>query len=274
MPILNSLGARFKVYEGQYESKLDPDKYTIIRLDGYKFHKYTDRYFSKPFDIRMPISLILASLSLNKHFSNIAQFIYIQSDEVSLFIPNRSWFINEQEYQDIAYPFGLRVQKITSLFSSLLTTYFNYYLSLTTKNIKLLRYQRSFLKQYKFPKGEFKWIEPTTMANFDCRVFQVESLDLVKEYFAWRRIDAIRNSKNQFAYSFYSHKQTMNLSSNERIAMVKLEFGVDYYSLPEFIKVGVVYDETDDKRWFKEFGFNSMTFEDLKSRFPELFTND
>jgi tRNA(His) 5'-end guanylyltransferase len=72
---------------------------------------------------------------------------------------------------------------------------------------------------------------------FDCRVFQLENIEEVNKYLQWRRVDAIRNSKNSFCRLFMSHKEMKDKSSKECVESVKDKY--DWYTLPTMIKRGV-----------------------------------
>jgi len=69
---------------------------------------------------------------------------------------------------------------------------------------------------------------------FDCRVAlvtDINDVDTVIEYFTWRRLDAIKNSKNVFVQQFLSVKELYGISSGKAIEIVKERFGMDYYEL-------------------------------------------
>jgi len=140
--VLDELSTKFKSVERNYERYLNPHKYTIVRLDGHKFHKYTSMYFSSPFDYRIPLALYKATMDICEYISKITAFFYIQSDEVSLFIPDVEFFTEEKGLQDVYYPYNLRVQKLTSLLASFLTAHFNYFVVELTNNNNLLYQQK------------------------------------------------------------------------------------------------------------------------------------
>jgi len=50
-------------------------------------------------------------------------------------------------------------------------------------------------------------------------------------------IDAKKNSVSMAAQSVYSHKTLLNKGTNEKIGMLK-EKGIDWYSYPNFFRVG------------------------------------
>jgi len=239
MSLLTKFVQKFKNIETQYERKLNPQFHTIIRIDGYKFHRYTKKYFTFPFDLRIPLALYYTAKYIVEKLSKVIVFFYIQSDEISLYIPPSNYFIDIKGWQDIPKVYNGRIQKIISLLPSFTTGKFNEIIVKLTNDNKLLNYQQIFNSKFRFNKLRFNWEIPDEPAYFDGRVFQLETLDDVKDYFTWRRIDAIRNSKNQFAYGFMSYKETLNMSSNERIQIVYEKFGYDYTKLPRLFKVGL-----------------------------------
>ena len=256
---LLELGQKFKQIESKYEQKLDSEKFTIIRLDGHKFHKWT-KQLEKPFDIRIILAFANVISYLHERLGPIMRFAYAQSDEVSLILFPRSYVIEVDDLQDLFLPYNLRIQKLTSLLASFTTTkFYENFKAVTKESVKR---KQQYIKNMFDPNKEVEFNIPDYPPNFDCRVFQLDSIEDVTDYIKWRRIDAIRNSKNMFAYYFLSHKQCLNLSSNERIQLVKEKFGADYYLLPSYFKVGLPVN-FDKNNHLITFGFTSDPYSEL-----------
>lgn len=64
--------------------------------------------------------------------------------------------------------------------------------------------------------------------HFDCRVFQVETIEDALENISERVEYTLRNSRMMFAQSMYSQKQLHKLSSYQAVAKVLEEKGIDY----------------------------------------------
>jgi tRNA(His) 5'-end guanylyltransferase len=258
---LLKLSKKFKNIERKFEIRLDPDKHTIIRVDGHKFHKYT-KQFSSPFDTRISYALFESAKEVVKRLSNVIRFFYIQSDEISFYIPPKDYFTMILDWQDVFIPYNLRTMKLSSLISSFVTAHFNSIINNTPQYV--FEHMEQLYNKFKFRNGKFTTSQIKHYAMFDCRVFSLDSVKDVEEYFTWRRIDAIRNSKNQFSYAYLSHKQTLNLSSNERVKLVAKLYNQNYCDLPEYIKVGMPV--SINKRI--NFGFKNVI--DFNQSFKEL----
>jgi tRNA(His) 5'-end guanylyltransferase len=205
----DKLGIKFKKFEEEWNGTvIGTDKIFVLRVDGKNFSKWT-RGLRKPYDERLLMLFKETAKSLFKELPNL-RLVYGQSDEISLlFVPKSELSI---------HPFGGRVFKLLSIVASLVTAKFNE------------------LKMGIIPEKPF--------AMFDCRVAlvtDINDVDTVVEYFTWRRLDAIRNSKNVFAQQFLSVKELYGVGSDKAIEIVKERFGVDYYDLPVDFRRGYCF---------------------------------
>lgn len=100
---------------------------------------------------------------------------------------------------------------------------------------------------------------------FDCRMIPLPSVELVKDYFAWRQEDAHRNSLNSHCYWMLrkqgkSVKEATETLSGQSVAFkneLLFQNGINYDKLPAWQKRGVgVYYVTVEKA-----GFNPVTGE-------------
>lgn len=142
----NSIGKRFSLYETNYRTFLDKYKYTVIRLDGRGFSKFTKR-FNKPYDDVFIDCMNLAAMSLYNSFDNIHS-IFVQSDEITIVFKPASLESNLK--------FNGRTDKYLSLCASVVTG--------------------NFIK-YMFIKGQYneRSIYNDKMPEFDARYFQVDT---------------------------------------------------------------------------------------------------
>jgi tRNA(His) 5'-end guanylyltransferase len=131
---------------------------------------------------------------------------YTQSDEISLV-----YFADDPDSQ--IYYDG-KMQKLTSVLASLCTAYFN-------------QYTESILQR-----------DMRTPAIFDCRVWQVPSLDEAANYIVWRELDAKRNSVQSLARSCYSHKTLLGKKEPELHDMLHAA-GKNWSNEPDQFKRGL-----------------------------------
>lgn len=78
------IGERMKLYEAQYESKIEPENHIVVRIDGHKFSKYT-KEFNKPFDTILSKAMELTTIDLVEEYQAVTG--YTQSDEITLVVP-------------------------------------------------------------------------------------------------------------------------------------------------------------------------------------------
>jgi tRNA(His) guanylyltransferase len=94
------------------------------------------------------------------------------------------------------------------------------------------------------------------LAAFDCRVSQLPSVELVRDYFRWRAEDAARNALNGHCYwrlreegqsARAAHRATLGLSIAQKNELL-FQRGINFNDLPAWQKRGVgVYWETYEK---------------------------
>lgn len=199
----DKLGDRMKEYENSANIKLDKTMYTLVRIDGRCFSKFT-KGLLRPYDIGMSRLMIMTSKEVAE--KTHAVFAYTQSDEITMV------FGTCTDNQDML--FGGRVQKLTSTIASLATYYFN-----------------KHLKNY-LPETYAK-----RLATFDCRVWNVPDFNEVLNCFRWRRQDCERNSIQSAGRACFSHKDMQNKNTNQ-IRTMLMDIGVDWHAYPNFFKYG------------------------------------
>jgi tRNA(His) guanylyltransferase len=196
----DSIGDRMKdQYENRTRYMLPRRTYTIIRVDGKAFHSFT-RHCDKPNDERLATALDTSALVLCRE-SQGSCFAYIQSDEISILLT------------DFAIPsteawFDGNIQKICSVAASIITA--------------------EFAHIYRHMK----------QAHFDARVFTIPDPIEVENYFIWRQQDAVRNSIQGLAQSYFSHGQLKGLDCNQLQELLFQEKGVNWNDAPAYWKRG------------------------------------
>lgn len=174
----------FKQREREVDTKVNVcgDTYLGVRLDGRSFHTLT-KGCEKPFDITL---LHVMVNGMEYAFFALQNCVagYTCSDEVSLVFKNPT-----EDPKNFA--FQSRTQKICSVLSSAMAIGFD----------RL------------GPVDNTGFYAP---ALFDCRVFLLNGIQEVKDYFSWRRIDCMKNAISSAVVAEFGHDAVMNLSSSER----------------------------------------------------------
>ena len=194
------VGDRMKDAEKRYRDVVDPQQYTIVRLDGKAFHSFT-RAYEKPFDNRILHAMGDTARDLMFEVPEI-KFAYTQSDEISLLFTDFATPTTQQWY-------GGQVQKMTTVLASMASVFFN-----------------RALDQSKEEVGEPKVNDD--LAFFDARVLTLTTRRDTSDYFLWRNRDAQRNSVSAAAQSMFSHRQLQGVGTIDMIEMMA-EKGVDFH---------------------------------------------
>jgi len=230
-----TLGDRCKALEDQEAMrKALPGLPIIARLDGRAFHTFT-RGLKRPYDQRMSNLMIATTSFLVDELD--ARIGYTQSDEISLF-----WYVTDPKSE---LPFGGRFQKLCSVLAGLASAKF-------TKGIEFNIPEKEIARN-----GELE--TDYTVACFDCRVWQVPTIQDVIDVFVWREDDATKNSISMAADSVYSHKELLNKNSSDKQEML-WQKGINWNDYPDFFKRGTYVRRKTEER--------TLTTEEL-SRIPE-----
>ena len=215
---LRLLSEKCKALESDYN--LDPQKWTVLRVDGHKFSTFTTRFDSR-FDEGLVNAMLLAAEDWLKDFQGAS--VYVESDEATLLIAP----VNTANGATL--PFNGRVGKLTTLSAGLFSTKFNKYLE--TKH-----------------QGD---------AYFDCRAFQVDTIDDLQSVIRWRQLDAFRNGISVLARMFGERKKVDKMNTGQKLEYIKEHGAVaeEYIHLlhgtfikKELVNIGLVI-RTKLKRW-------------------------
>lgn len=209
------IGDRMKNYENEFCSiMLDTNKPIIVRLDGKGFSKFT-KSLKKPFDDRLSMLMIETAKYLLKETN--ANCAYTQSDEITLLIYNDNPESNTY--------FNGRYFKITSDLAAMCSVFFN-----------------SKLSEYIPEKSE-------KLPRFDCRPFNVPTLEEATNCFLWREKDAVKNSVSMAAQSVYSHNSLIGVNTDIKKDML-MSKDINWDDYPSYFKNGTYIRR---KRIFKPF---------------------
>ena len=217
----NDLSKRMKEYEQCYSIKIPKRTYTIIRLDGVGFSKYT-KMFEKPFDDILSNVMDVATIELCKFMT--PKFAYTQSDEISL-------MFTDIENIDSELIFDGKVQKLCSISASKVTAAFN---KTMLKVLASFKYQPDELMQ-KIISGDFAEID----AVFDSRVYVIPDFREVSNYFIYRQQDCTRNSISMAADVVVGKDATKGKSGSQKQEMM-FQNGVNWNDYKTKYKRGSV----------------------------------
>ncbi len=201
----SDLAVRMKGYERLMQTRFMPGLPICARMDGKAFHSFT-RGMDRPFD-RQLMDLFDRVTQHLVEWTN-ACVGYTQSDEISLI------FYSADPKSQVF--FDGKIMKMVSVLASYVTEDFN------EKKPKYLPNRKH------------------TPAYFDCRCWQVPSLEEAVNYLIWREQDATRNSILSAAQSILSHNEMQGLSV--KVLQDKLhEHGINWNDYPVRFKRGQYY---------------------------------
>ncbi len=200
----DGLGDRCKSFEQAEASRRAMRGLPLLaRLDGRAFHTFT-RDLKRPYEHGMSISMIETTRYLVQEM--IALLGYTQSDEITL-----AWFEPSQSASD--YAFDGRFQKLASVLAGMASARFG---KLVAEHLPS--------KVHETP-------------HFDCRVWQVPTLDDAADVFVWREDDATKNSVSMAAGAYYSDAELDGAHSGVKQELLWKK-GVNWNDFPRFFKRG------------------------------------
>ena len=223
-------------YQKRRDYFLNDNDYIIAHIDGRSFSHMIKNKFAKPFDENFVHMMNETAKYLCEKVQGV-QLAYTQSDEISLLIKKTN------PKGDIF--FGGRMCKMQSIIASLATGIFNrmmleYEIENNTDGIQVI-------------------LKNIPLYQFDCKVWDVPSADDAMAWFLFRNIDCIRNSKQQTAQSYLSHKELMGKHTDEQIELLYKEHGVDWNLFNDGLKYGRLIVKRDVECTREENG-NIITF--------------
>ena len=238
-----------KDYEIYSTMKVPKNSNIIVRLDGRKFHSLARALkLEKPYDDNFYRIITNVCLDIFNQFA--PKFIYTFSDEISILLDE--------------IPFSGRVEKINSVFASVASSSFTYYLLNDCSNefdlVKLSDNDRNIV----FP------------ISFDSRIIPIDDSS-ISQYFKWRQDECWRNCIN--AYGIWALKKEYDSEeANEKIKGLKssdihdllFERGINLNDVDTWKKRGIgVY-----KRSWEIEGFNPVKEEKTVSTRSEVYVDN
>lgn len=224
-----TLKGRMKALQAERDYRLDKDSYILCHIDGRAFSKMIKNRFKLPFDDEFMQMMDDTAAYVCENVQG-AKLAYVQSDEITIVI---TCFKYEGDELLICSPFfDYRLCKLQSIIASLATAKFNQLFTLRMLSIDS-------------DKPLNQQINEIPLIQFDCKCWDVKTYEDMFAWFKFRQNDCIRNSKQQFAQAYCSHKDLLNKNADEQITYCKLKTGNDWNSLGGQYKYGrLIYHTT------------------------------
>ena len=224
-----TLKERMKYLQWLRDYKLDKDSYILCHIDGRAFSKMIKKRFKLPFDDEFMQMMDETAAYVCENVQG-AKCAYVQSDEITIVITSFKYegdeLINSSPF------FDYRLCKLQSIIASLATAKFNQLYTLWMIN----EYSDKSIRQQ---------INEIPLIQFDCKCWDVNTYDDMFAWFKFRQNDCIRNSKQQFAQAYCSHKDLLNKNSDEQVEYCNIKTGNDWNTLNGKYKYGrLVYRTT------------------------------
>lgn len=207
-----SLEEKCRRYQSLSDYRLLPNSYVVVHCDGRSFSKMIKNKFIKPFDDDF---INMMNKTAEYLCENVAcvKMAYVQSDEITLILSDLDNECNGE------FMFGGRFCKLQSIIASLATGKFNQL---------MMAYA---IKKFDINNTDdiIDFVYNSKPCQFDCKVWNVPN---VNEAFAWllyRQIDCIRNSKQQAAQAYLSHKELHGLNTDQQIQKLMDKYNIDWY---------------------------------------------
>lgn len=223
--IFKTIADEANYYRDLVDYKLMGNGYIMVMLDGRSFSSMIKNKFKKPFDDDFVNMMNETAKYVCENVYGCV-LAYVQSDEISLVI--------KDDGESDAF-FGYRLCKLQSIIASIATSKMN----------QLMIYY-NMQNHPSVNPGET--IMQTQLLQFDCKCWNVPNKDKAFQWIIYRQNDCTRNSKQQVAQYYFSHKELLNHNVDEQITMVKNAFGVDWFEdYNDGVKYGRIIHKVDFK---------------------------
>lgn len=208
--------------------KLPKKTYVMAMIDGRSFSRLIKNRYEKPFDDKFINIMNEVAIYVCKNVQG-CKFAYTQSDEIT-------FVITDFETEEASPFFDYRLCKMLSIIPSLATAKFN---QLVTLNLLDTPCSQEDMKQM---------VADMSLVQFDCKVWDAKDFNNVFAYFLWRQIDCVRNSKQQAAQTYLSHKELLGKDTDEQIRLLFEKKGIDWNEYSDDKKYGrFIYKEQIEK---------------------------
>lgn len=213
--IFKNLKDKCNYYRDLTDYRLMPNCYIMVMIDGKNFSKLIKNKFEKPFDNWFIETMNRTAVHLCKEIQNCV-CAFVQSDEISLILKDNTL---------TSVPYDGRLCKLQSVIPSIATAYFNK--EIIQRNLEL-----------GMNIGDI-----TDMPDycFDCKAWTVPTSNDAMSWILYRQIDCIRNSKQQFAQTYVTHKELVGKDTDKQIELCLEKTGNDWNAIDNSKKYGRLF---------------------------------
>lgn len=224
--------------------RLTPNSYAIIMLDGRSFSKKVKKKFKRPFD---EVFVNAMNETMKYLCSNIqgCKIGYCQSDEMSFVISD----IPDDETKEATSFFGYRLCKIHSICASMAAAKFNNLM--LQGQIATLPFENEGKNMLQLCMDKIK---TSPLYEFDCKVWNVPSVNDAYAWLLYRQYDCIRNSKQQVAQTYLPHRDLEGKNSDEQIQLLKEKNGIDWYNYDDGLRNGRICFRIEEEMFSEQYG--------------------
>lgn len=223
-----NLKEKCEYYRSLTDYKILPNSNMIIMLDGHSFSKKVKKAFKRPFDDVFIDAMNKTAQYLCESIQG-AKIAYVQSDEISILVTDYDTPMTDSY-------FGYRLCKIQSIAAGMASAYFTKLMIGNIIRKKVAEADRSRKDNYGNTSAaedrkeiDFeKIVDNAPLYDFDCKAWAVPNENDAYAWFLYRQIDCVRNSRQQAAQAYLSHKKLMGLSAEKQAELLKAETGIDW----------------------------------------------
>ena len=225
---METLKEKCEALRATTDYRLPKKTYVMVMIDGKNFSRLIKNKYEKPFDDKFINMMNEVAIYVCKNVQG-CKFAYTQSDEIT-------FVLTDFENEETSAYFDYRLCKMQSIIASLATAKFN---QLVALNLLDTPCSSEDIKQI---------IKHMSFAQFDCKVWNTDNFNDVFAYFLWRQIDCVRNSKQQAAQTYLSHKELLGKHTDEQVQMLLEKKGIDWNEYSDGKKYGrFIYKEQVEK---------------------------
>ena len=225
---METLKEKCEALRATTDYRLPKKTYVMVMIDGKNFSRLIKNKYEKPFDDKFINMMNEVAIYVCKNVQG-CKFAYTQSDEIT-------FVLTDFETEETSAFFDYRLCKMLSIIPSLATAKFN---QLVALNLLDTPCSSEDIKQI---------IKHMSFAQFDCKVWNTDNFNDVFAYFLWRQIDCVRNSKQQAAQTYLSHKELLGKHTDEQVQMLLEKKGIDWNEYSDGKKYGrFIYKEQVEK---------------------------
>lgn len=223
-----NLKEKCEYYRSLTDYKILPNSNMIIMLDGHSFSKKVKKAFKRPFDDVFIDAMNKTAQYLCGSIQG-AKIAYVQSDEISILVTDYDTPMTDSY-------FGYRLCKIQSIAAGMASAYFTKLMIGNIIRKKVAEADRNGKDNYGNTSAaedrkeiDFeKIVDNAPLYDFDCKAWAVPNENDAYAWFLYRQIDCVRNSRQQAAQAYLSHKKLMGLSAEKQAELLKAETGIDW----------------------------------------------